>query len=82
MRTSIWHGWMLVFLSKQFFGQGTSCQDKNGVFKNKMVNTNKSMADKIMVINLREAFKDVHGVYYFDSIDEDDIHGVITIMDY
>ena len=34
-----------------------------------------------MVTNLRESFKYVHGVYCFDSIDEDDIHGLINIMD-
>ena len=32
MRTSRWNGWMLNFLTKQFFDQGNRCQDKSDVF--------------------------------------------------
>ena len=72
---------MLVLLAKQCTDQGTRFQEKNHVFKNKMKNTNERIAEKITVHNLRESFKDMHGLYCLASIDEDYIHGLINIMD-
>ena len=46
-----------------------------------MINKNERMTAKITVPIIWEAFKDVNSVYCFYSIEEDDIHGFINIMD-
>jgi hypothetical protein len=70
LRTSNWHGWMLVYLTKHCFNQGSRKQSRNDPFKMKFMNTIIRFRDKVQHAELNDYFRNLNKVFYCNLIDD------------
>ena len=65
--TSKWHGWMLVFLTKNCFNQGNHRQVKNDPFKYKFISETSRFLEKIRLRHIEDFFIDFESVKLYNS---------------
>ena len=66
MKTSQWHGWMLVYLTKHCFNEGMRRQCRADPFKLKFIDTIDRLYEKIRQVDLRSYFDDLDDIFYVD----------------
>ena len=69
LRTSDWHGWMLVYLYKTYF-YSKKRQAKNDPFKFRFISSVVKFFEKVKCSNLRTTVTELNGVYYFHGNDD------------
>lgn len=72
MKTSQWHGWMLVYLTKHCFNEGGRRQSRVDPFKLSFINTIVRLHEKTQQADLRSYFHDLNGVLFVDFSTDDD----------
>ena len=75
--TSKWHGWLLVFLTKKCFNEGSLRQTKNDPFQYTFISDIQRLYNKVHKDNLCDYFNDLDDIFIFETNEENGNAGTI-----
>lgn len=73
LKVSGWHGWLLIYLTKNCFDFANRRQNRRDPYKYKYVSIIQTIREKLGVSNICEAFSNIHGVSCIDLVDEENM---------